>query len=29
VQGAGVGAALTAGGVLADVFRIPATHGAR
>jgi homoserine dehydrogenase len=29
VQGAGVGGALTAGAVLADVFRIPATHGAR
>jgi homoserine O-acetyltransferase len=29
VQGAGVGGALTAGAVLADVFRIPPTRGAR
>jgi homoserine O-acetyltransferase/O-succinyltransferase len=29
VQGAGVGGALTAGAVLADVFRIAPTHGAR
>jgi homoserine O-acetyltransferase len=28
VQGAGVGGSLTAGGVLTDVFRIPATQGA-
>jgi homoserine O-acetyltransferase/O-succinyltransferase len=29
VQGAGVGGASTAGGVLAELFRIPAGHGAR
>jgi homoserine dehydrogenase len=29
VQGAGVGGALTAGAVLADVFRAPPTRGAR
>jgi homoserine dehydrogenase len=29
VQGAGVGGALTAGAVIADVFRIAPTHGAR
>jgi homoserine O-acetyltransferase/O-succinyltransferase len=29
VQGAGVGGANTAGGVLAEIFRIPSGHGAR
>jgi homoserine O-acetyltransferase/O-succinyltransferase len=29
VQGSGVGGASTAGGVLAEIFRIPAGHGAR
>jgi homoserine dehydrogenase len=29
VQGAGVGGALTAGGVLEDIFRLTVGHGAR
>jgi len=29
VQGAGVGGALTAGGVLAEIFRLADGHGAR
>jgi hypothetical protein len=29
VQGAGVGGAHTAGGLVAEIFRIPFGHGAR